>query len=116
MKRLNLMLILATFLITSCSVSGNRRIVEMDGYKINYGPTRVKSSAPAGRTPLLFTFTPGETHRLNGVTDAQFQKEAENSGLTVQTVKILYGEAPYIGKEGWTHASVHLQGPGSRQV
>ncbi len=109
MKLPNLILLLAALLIVGCGSSGKRNTVETGGQTINYGPVAGSSSlAPDGFTPLLFTFSQSERLRLNGATEADFQREADLRGISVQTAKLVFGNDPYFGPDGRMRSCIIL--------
>ncbi|MEM8577277.1 MAG: hypothetical protein AAGF60_05460 [Pseudomonadota bacterium] len=87
--------------ITACTAADQRRLVQIDGQTVNYGPVPAASaSVPDGLTPLLFTFSQTERRRRNGVTDAEFAQEAARRGISVETLSISMADDPYIGPDG----------------
>ena len=100
MKLSHLILFLSALILAGCGSSSERNIVELGGYKINYGPVRSGPSAPDGLTPVLFMFGPSEKVRFNGATEADFQREADLRGMKVEHMKVALGNDPYRGPDG----------------
>jgi len=109
MKLPNLILLLAALLMIGCGRSGERTTLEISGQKINYGQVSgSKSFAPNGLTPVLFTFSQTESIRVNGATEADFQKEAGLRGVSVEMVRSILGNDPYIGPDGRMRSCIIL--------
>ncbi|MEL7093047.1 MAG: hypothetical protein AAFN94_15045 [Pseudomonadota bacterium] len=63
------------------------------GYQVGWNKV-LKTNDPASRTPLFFSFTPTDTG-ASGVTEANWQREAQRQNVPVEVVKRMFNP-PYI--------------------
>ncbi|MCT4553540.1 MAG: hypothetical protein N4A53_02535 [Pelagimonas sp.] len=103
MKRFSLFSLLAVSLLWGCGVGDTRTVVNVGGEEVQYRPISVdQGTSSDGLTTLLFTFGAIDpTANYNGVTDADYEREAKRLGFTVQFLKHYhYGGNPYLGPKG----------------
>ena len=102
-----LCLILAT-LVAGCETSASRILSALGG-ETRYGKYDVKWDAipalqnrvPDGLTPLIFIFSSTDPADSNGVTQADWERRAAQSGMTVSDLKnVVFGGEVYKGPDG----------------
>lgn len=75
---------------------------QVDKFSVTWGAIPVfKDRVPKGTTPLIFTFTSLSPASNNGVTEQDWLRESEKTGMSVSDLKsVVYGGSAYKGPNG----------------
>jgi len=95
-------------LLMACSANqfsnGAKRInggAEFGKYKVVWASlSALQDRAPEGLTPLIFSFSSNDPAANNGVTQEDLQKAADELGMPVGDIDIVYGKTPYKTADG----------------
>ncbi len=73
----------------------------LGGFNVRWSPIpALKSRVPTGHTPLIFTFTNLKPTYSKGVTEADWERRAQKTGMAVSDLKNFMGESAYKGPDG----------------
>ncbi|UZD89753.1 hypothetical protein [Cognatishimia activa] len=85
----------------SGSVSKLRGTANVEGYNVSWGALQKSiAKVPNGKTPLIFTFKSLTPTYSKGVTEADWERRAAQTGMAVSDVKTFLGESAYKGPDG----------------